>query len=58
MDLKTCPNCGQKVLTLITDSGDRNQYCSQCIPNPEACPGAVFVSRKMDRLHAVGKLES
>jgi hypothetical protein len=58
MDLKTCPNCGQKVLTLITDYGNRNQYCYHCIPNPEACPGAVFVSRKMDRLHAVGKLET
>lgn len=58
MDLNTCPNCGKEVLTLITDDGTRQRYCYHCIPNPDACLGAVFISRKMDQLHAAGKLET
>jgi hypothetical protein len=58
MELKTCPNCGRKVLSLITDNANGKRYCYHCIPNPESCPGAVFVARKMDELHATGKLET
>lgn len=58
MELKTCPNCGREVLSLITDAANGKRYCYQCIPNPESCPGAVFVSRKMDELHAASKLET
>ena len=56
--LKTCPSCQREVLTLITDHATGNRYCYHCIPSPENCPGAVFVARKMDELHAAGKLES
>lgn len=58
MDLKTCPNCGREILSLITDYANGKRYCYHCIPNPEASPGAVFISRKMDQLHAAGKLET
>lgn len=58
MELKTCPNCGKKVMSLITDAANGKRYCYQCIPNPESCPGAVFVSRKMDKLHAASMLET
>lgn len=58
ISLKTCPHCQREVLTLITDHTTDKRYCYHCVPNPEACPGAVFISRKMDQLHAAGKLET
>jgi hypothetical protein len=57
LDSKACPNCQRKVISLITDNATGKRYCYHCIPNPESCPGAVYVSRKMDELNSVGKLE-
>jgi CheY-like chemotaxis protein len=58
ISLKTCPHCQEEVLTLITDYATGKRYCYHCVPNPGTCPGAVFISRKMDQLHAVGKLDA
>ena len=58
IELKTCPNCGRKVLSLITDNAKAKRYCYHCIPNPENCPGPVFVAKKMDELNAAGKLDT
>ena len=58
ISVKTCPHCQREVLTLITDNTTDKRYCYHCVPNPEACPGAVFISRKMDQLYAAGKLET
>jgi CheY-like chemotaxis protein len=58
LQLKTCPNCHRKVLSLITDNATGKRYCYHCIPNPENCPGVVYVTRKMDELNAAGKLET
>ena len=56
--MRNCPSCGRKVLSLITDAAKAQRYCYHCIPDPESCPGAVFVTRKMDGLYAAGKLET
>lgn len=58
IELKTCPNCGRKVLSLITDNAKAKRYCYHCIPNPENCPGPVFVAKKMDELNAAEKLDT
>jgi hypothetical protein len=58
VQLKMCPNCQREVLSLITDNMTGKRYCYHCIPNPESCPGAVYVSRKMDELNSAGKLDT
>ena len=58
LSLKACPSCGREVLSLITDNKTSERYCYHCIPNPESCPGAVYVTRKMDELNSAGKLDT
>ncbi len=58
LECKICPNCHTKVLSLITDNATNKRYCYHCIPNPESCVGAVYVSRKMDELNSAGKLDT
>ena len=58
---KPCPQCGQQTLALITSAMDEEPeegdlFCWRCAPRT-GFAGEIFVARKLDRLHAEGRLQ-
>jgi reverse gyrase len=53
-DLRTCPNCGAEVATLISDNASGKRFCHYCLPDQTA--GIVRMARKLDSHFKAGTL--